>query len=298
MIESVSLDQLRAFVCAADAGSFSAAARKLSRAQSAISQAIATLEGALGVSLFDRSERLPRLTPEGIKLLATARGIVRSADALKAHARNMAGGLEPEIAIVLDTMFPQCVLTKVAREWATAFPSTPLRVYFEALGGVSQAVLDGRCSIGVIGTLQSAPPDLSKEWLFGLPLVTVVAASHPLAGLSGMIAASVAERHVQIVLTDRSMLSAGQEFGVLGGQSWRVAELSTKHAFLCAGLGWGHMPYPAVANDIAAGRLVVVELEGKPTEMKMPLSAIYRSDTPPGRAGRWMIDRLKSLGVG
>jgi DNA-binding transcriptional LysR family regulator len=295
MIESVSLDQLRMFVAAADVGSFSAAARQLNRAQSAISQAIAALEGALGISLFDRSERLPKLTSEGIKLLGTARGIVRDADALKAHARNMAGGLEPELSIVLDTMFPQCVLTKVAREWAAAFPSTPLRVYLEALGAVSQAVLDRRCSIGVIGTLQSAPPDISKEWLFALSLVSVVAPSHPLADLSGMIAASVAERHVQIVLTDRSMLSAGQEFGVLGGQSWRVADLSTKHAFLCAGLGWGHMPYPAVADDIAAGRLVVIKLEGKPTEMKMPLSAIYRSDAPPGRAGRWMIDRLKSM---
>lgn len=295
MIESVSLDQLRMFVAAADVGSFSAAARRLNRAQSAISQAIAALESALGIPLFDRSERLPKLTSEGVKLLGTARGIVRDADALKAHARDMAGGLEPELSIVLDTMFPQCVLTKVAREWAAAFPSTPLRVYFEALGAVSQAVLDRRCSIGVIGTLQSAPPDVSKEWLFGLPLVSVVAPSHPLADLKGMIAASVAERHVQIVLTDRSMLTAGQEFGVLGGQSWRVADLSTKQAFLCAGLGWGHMPYPAVADDIATGRLVVIELEGKPTEMKMPLSAIYRSDAPPGRAGRWMIDRLKSM---
>jgi DNA-binding transcriptional LysR family regulator len=192
-------------------------------------------------------------------------------------------------------MFPQGVLTKVAREWAAAFPSTPLRVYFEALGAVSQAVLDGRCSIGVIGTLQSAPPDLSKEWLFNLPLVTVVGASHPLADLRGPIAAGVVERHVQVVLTDRSTLTAGQDFGVLGGQSWRVAELSTKHAFLCAGLGWGHMPYPAVADDITTGRLVVIEPEGTPTDVKMPMSAIYRSDTPPGRAGRWMIDRLKSV---
>jgi hypothetical protein len=65
--------------------------------------------------------------------------------------------------------------------------------------------------------------------------VTVVAPSHPLANLRDTIAANIAERHVQIVLTDRSVLSAGQEFGVLGGQSWRVTELSTKHAFLCAG---------------------------------------------------------------
>jgi DNA-binding transcriptional LysR family regulator len=295
MLDNVSLDQLRVFVAAADVGSFSAAARRLGRAQSAISQAIAGLESALGVQLFDRTERLPKLTQEGTRLLATARGIVRDADALKAHARNMAGGLEPELSIVLDSMFPQSLLTTVASEWADVFPSTPLRVYFEALGAVAQAVLDQRCSIGVIGTLQTVPPDLSKEWLFSLQGVTVAAPSHPLATVGGTIGPDLAERHVQIVLTDRSMLSAGQEFGVLGKQSWRVADLSTKHAFLRAGLGWGHMPYPSVAEDIAAGRLVALELAGKPTQAKMPLSAVYRSDAPPGRAGRWMIERLKSV---
>ena len=73
--ERVFIDQLRMFVTAADAGSFSAAARKLNRAQSAISQAMAVLETVLGVSLFDRTERLPRITPAGAKLLSTARSI-------------------------------------------------------------------------------------------------------------------------------------------------------------------------------------------------------------------------------
>jgi len=62
MLDNVSLDQLRVFVAATDVGSFSAAARRLGRAQSAISQAIAGLESALGVQLFDRTERLPKLT--------------------------------------------------------------------------------------------------------------------------------------------------------------------------------------------------------------------------------------------
>jgi DNA-binding transcriptional LysR family regulator len=297
MIESVSLDQLRIFVAAVDAGSFSAAARRLNRAQSAISQAIAALEGSLGVSVFDRTERLPRLTPEGSKLVAMARGIVRDTDGMKSHARNLAGGLEPELAIVLDTMFPQSLLTVAARECAEKFPQTPLRIYFEALGAVAQTVLDGRCGIGVIGTLQTAPPDLAREFLFGLPLVTVVGPTHPLALVSGTIASGLAERHTQIILTDRSTLTVGKDFGVFGRQPWRVADLSVKHAFLCAGLGWGNMPYPSVAEDINAGRLKAIEVEGIPPEYKLPMSTIYRSDNYPGLAGRWMIERLKSLGT-
>ena len=54
-IERLSLDQLRVFVQVADSGSFLAAARKLSRAQSAVSYAIATLEDQLGVLLLKLS---------------------------------------------------------------------------------------------------------------------------------------------------------------------------------------------------------------------------------------------------
>ena len=56
MIGSLTLDQLRVLVTIADTGSFSAASR---RAQSAISQAVANLEGLQGVELFDRQGHAP-----------------------------------------------------------------------------------------------------------------------------------------------------------------------------------------------------------------------------------------------
>ena len=45
MLDAVTLDQLRTFIAAAEQGSFSAAGRKLRRAQSVVSQALANLEG-------------------------------------------------------------------------------------------------------------------------------------------------------------------------------------------------------------------------------------------------------------
>ena len=57
MLDAVTLDQLRIFIAAAEQGSFSAAGRKLRRAQSVVGQTLANLEGQLGVTLFDRSER-------------------------------------------------------------------------------------------------------------------------------------------------------------------------------------------------------------------------------------------------
>ena len=61
-----SIDQLLALLAVAEAGSFTAAAKRLGRATSAISYAIDTLEAQLGLSLFDRgTTRKPKLTPQG-----------------------------------------------------------------------------------------------------------------------------------------------------------------------------------------------------------------------------------------
>src|ERR1700753_736979 len=111
MIDGLSLDQLRTFIAAADTGSFSAAGRRLHRAQSVVSQPLANLEGQTGVVLFDRAGRYPGLTEAGKALLAGARAVVDQADAFRARARGLAGGLEPELSVVVDVMFPTQVLT-------------------------------------------------------------------------------------------------------------------------------------------------------------------------------------------
>ena len=80
MLDGVSLDQLRTFIAAADEGSFSAAGRRLRRAQSVVSQVLANLEGQLGVKLFDRSARFPVLTNQGRALLANARTVAGDVD--------------------------------------------------------------------------------------------------------------------------------------------------------------------------------------------------------------------------
>jgi len=83
MLDGVTLDQLRTFIAAVDEGSFSAAGRKLRRAQSVVSQTLANLEAQLGVRLFDRSARYPRLTEQGRSLLADARAVADNVDGFK-----------------------------------------------------------------------------------------------------------------------------------------------------------------------------------------------------------------------
>jgi hypothetical protein len=157
-----------------------------------------------------------------------------------------------------------------------------------------QRVLDQAASVGVAASLPNAPPSLSSERLAGVPLVMVASRHHPLALYSGIIPKSELAKHVQLVLTDRSALSAGVEFAVMSSSVWRLTDLFAKHAFLLNGLGWGGMPVHAVERDISEGGLVGLSIEdAPPSGIIVPMSAIYPTSAPPGPAGRWFIERLK-----
>ncbi|WP_408178173.1 substrate-binding domain-containing protein [Paraburkholderia dipogonis] len=153
-------------------------------------------------------------------------------------------------------------------------------------------VLDRICNIGVIGTLPIVTDELQVELLRELELVTVVSPAHPLAKRRGLVSAAVIKKHVQLVLSDRTALSQGSEFGVLSPSTWRLGDLGAKHAFLKAGLGWGHMPLHMVKEDLESGSLVTIRIEGLPREVVMPMKVVYRKDAPPGPAARAFIAQL------
>src|ERR1700693_2909388 len=199
MLDAVSLDQLRTFIAAVDEGSFSAASRKLLRAQSVVSEAVSNLEEQIGVTLFDRSGRYPKLTPAGIVILADARSIITGVDLLKARAKGMAVGLEPELSVVVDVFYPIDAITKVAKEFRRQYPGVALRIYVEALGAAIQPVLDGRCSVGVVGSLPEIPATLTNERLHGVSFLMVAARGHPLTLHKGKIPKEILGKYTQIV---------------------------------------------------------------------------------------------------
>jgi DNA-binding transcriptional LysR family regulator len=147
-----------------------------------------------------------------------------------------------------------------------------------------------------MGSLPTAPTSLlTRERLPVVKMLFVASPMHPLVSLEGPVSARILAQHRQLVLTDRSELSQGKDFGVFSTNTWRLADLGAKHAFLRAGLGWGAMPVGVIETDLADGSLVKIEIEDFPDDiLLMPMSAVFRSDKPPGPAGRWLIERLKS----
>ena len=143
------LDQLRIFLAIAEEGSFNRAAKKLGRALSVVSYGVTALEGQLGVKLFEREgSRRPELTEAGRALLADARAVADETDGLMARARGIRQGLETELSLAIDVMFPSSAIAQVLRDFQAVFPTVDLRLHVEALGAVAALVIPTRPAPG------------------------------------------------------------------------------------------------------------------------------------------------------
>lgn len=294
MSEPVTFDQLSVFVTVVESGSFSAAARKLSRAQSAISYAIANLERLLELELFDRTGRKPVLTPAGRALLDEARKVNAQVDKLLARARQLREGVEPRLSLAVDVFFPMPRLLELLAEFRREFPSVPVHLRTEALGAVASLVADETVDFGLSSPLDEFPAGIERTPLTTIELVTVCAPTHPLAQHEGPLTLEQLRDHTQLVLTDRSTLTQGRDAAVAGSDNWRLADLPAKLACLRTGFGWGNMPTHMVGGELERGELVRLQvLEWGSQAYAVPLLVIHRSAAPPGPAGRWLIAALE-----
>ena len=255
---------------------------------------------SFGTPLFDRSAYRPALTEAGRALLPRARRIAEEMGAFRAQARGMAGGLESELTLVADAMFPMPVLLAALKAFGARYPTVPVRVYVETLGSAASMVLEGSCALGLLVDFGSESPLLHRLPLLAADLVPVAAASHGLAANGGLVTLERLREEVQLVLTDRSGLTEGRDHAVLSPRVWRLGDLGARHAMLLAGFGWGKMPHHMVVDDLAQGRLVALrapelEREGR---VRLPLFAVTRADRVPGPAARWLIDHLAAATVG
>jgi DNA-binding transcriptional LysR family regulator len=284
-------DQLSLLLAVVDEGSFAAAARRLGRAVSVVSYGIANLEAQLGLTLFEREgTRRPVLTEDGKAVLAEARTVAHGMDGLRARVKGLHEGLEAEIGFAVDVMLPPDRLGPALRAFAEHFPTVALRLHVEALGAVVAKVLDGEAVAAIAGPQSAGIAGLDRQTAGDCMLVPVAAPDHPLA-LMNRVRSGAAREHVQLVLSDRSPLTEGKDFSVLSPRTWRLADLGAKHALLRQGIGWGNLPLWMVEADLLAGTLVRLALPdygGEPYRF----SGIWRSDTPPGPAAKWLLEQF------
>jgi DNA-binding transcriptional LysR family regulator len=291
----MTLDQLRILTAIANHGSILAAARALHRTQPTISVSMRNLEEELNLSLFDRSSYRALLTPQGELLCQKAREILQQVEHFRLRAKYLAAGYEPSIALAIEAGFPLPQILDLLRHSEQTYPETRFDLQIENIGGALDKVLQGKVDLAITPWSDDLPE------LETIPLIftTLVAVATPqfidAKKISDMTSL---KQQVQIVVRDSGDSGTVQPLGVFsGGRHWAVNDHNSKKELILAGMGWGKLQDYLIADELAAGDLSVLEVEGYPSHSVIEMRAVRRRGEPVGPVAESLWRSLVELGA-
>jgi DNA-binding transcriptional LysR family regulator len=290
------LEQMRLFVSVAEQRSFSAVARDLRRAQSAISGAIAMLEADLGVTLFERSSgRQPRLTEAGSALLEEARELLRQCERIDGRALALLKGQEAQLRVAHDEAMPYQPVLDSLEALSDRFPTLEVQLASGAHGAVARKLVERQADLGLLFHHEQMPTALERRVLGSVKMVTVCASGHPLANEKRATRQRLA-RHRQLLISAQQTSYPGGE--QLSPQVWRADSFYVMAELLMRGLGWAWLPSHVV--EYPTYREQMVELESEWTPPPLVVEMVWRRDEPLGPAAQWLSEsfaqHLRAIG--
>ncbi len=289
---SLSLESLQLLVAAADSGSFSAAARRLGKAQSAVSTGIANLEIDLGLTLFDRSGRLPRLTAPGERMVAEARALLAQQGQLQALAAELAAGIEARLTLAIDDESLLPWLTPVLEQLAAAYPLLELELLFPMMEDLSDMLLAGRAQLGIGYQGLMTPAALTRFGLGRMAMPLVVAPDHPLAQMAAPSLEDL-RQHRQLLVTARQPGTERERFRLSTAIWWVEGDLSVLE-LVKRGLGWATVPAFLLTEALAHGDVVCLPDEALPPIPELSIELLWHSAHPLGPAAQWLRQTLQA----
>ena len=254
-----SIEQLHAFVTTVETGSFSAAARRLNKAQSVVSQHIINLEIDCNATLFERAGRYPQLTDAGKKLLPQAMALINQHQRLINSALALNDQTPREITIALDEGIPFKIIANTITELREKYPNVSL----EFLNASSLDIIDMLKSekplTGIIFSELNIPSYLDYECLGAVKFDLYVAKSHPLAGqicknMDGL------RLHRQLLIRSRNTQTSSFQLKI-SPDIWYADNYFVLLELAIQGHGWCLLPHHVAENAIHNGELVKLPLE-------------------------------------
>lgn len=177
--------QLRYVVAAARTMNFTQAAAKLGIAQPALSQAIASLEKEVSVSLFDRNSRRVQLTAAGRLFVERAEKILRDLDSLQHsmhdHAESVRGKVN--VGTMVFFFFGTIPFSETVAEFARIHPGVELSIDNYSVDDNLAALRSGKIDVALLNVAEHLEyPDLDFTIVGYDDVVAALPLSHRLAG--------------------------------------------------------------------------------------------------------------------
>jgi DNA-binding transcriptional LysR family regulator len=288
-----SLEHWAILAAVIDHGGFAQAATALHKSQSAVSYAIARLQGALDTPLLVVEGRKAVLTDHGRTLLKRVRPLLHDLHALESHALQLKQGWEPELSLVVEAAYPRQQLLEVVWEINELCPATQLQLSDAVLSGAEEAITDARADVVVTSRI---PSGFLGDLLLEVTFVAVAAPAHPLFAIEVPLDGEYLERYVQIVLRDSGRTNPRDEGWLGAHRRFTVSSMEASCAMVLAGLGYAWLPLHMVEGAIANGSLKPLPLiAGRKRSVPLYLVLVRPDDAGP--AARLAVQRFKARAV-
>ncbi|MGR5144989.1 LysR family transcriptional regulator [Photobacterium alginatilyticum] len=288
-----SFEQLKIFVSVCDHGSFSAAARKLKRAQSGVSQSVSNLEIALNQQLFDRSGNTPVLTPEGKALLPIARSILLQQLHFDQKVAALEARYEHEVVLAVEESLIGPDLLGKLGELAERFPMTNIDITAASTCDIKQMVSEGKTHIGVVYADGSMQDDIDFVTLGYNHFITVSSPCHPLAELPSVKDTDL-RNYRQLVQRSASGKEPWFSYAI-STQVWYASSHQMLLALAEQGVGWTIVPEQLAVASVEAGALKALNIEYEPNGWMNTIDLVTTRRQQSGPVREAIIEVLRAV---
>ncbi len=302
-----SSDNVHVFLAVLDHGSFSAAARALSRVPSAVSMAIAHLEAELQLHLFDRTGREPQPTASARALEPQARLLASQLQQLNGQALALTQGLEQRLSIAIAPELLASRWTAALAALAQAHPLLEVEVLAAPQEDALAMLHTGRAQLALVFERPSLDGREGFQEVGSDTLIAVMAPSHPVLEAARAQAAtqqptgqalpalSLSEEHLK---TTRQIVVAGRDLGqtdarfVYARHIWRTDNHLAALGLIEAGLGWGWQPRSLVEPRIQAGTLVEMPFSNLSNGLRLWVDVVWSKQRPMGLGAQLFVQSM------
>ena len=286
-------EALLAFAEAATLGSFSAAARKLGKRQSTVSEAIANLEIDLGLTLFDRSTRQPTLTEAGHAMLTQVRRVLDASAQMDRLAAQMAGGLEARLTLVVSDTYQSDRYEQTLATLEQRYPDLELECLIAEHEDVVDIIQLGRAQIGLVAAQAAYPADIGWATIAEQSEIGLfVGLQHPLARYGDEEVPHAILREARELRLNTFVDPTGPRTDAVPVRSlrrWSAPSYLMLLEMAVLGFGWTELPRWLV-DHFAADRLHEVRARGWPRLVQV--DAVWSRNRTLGQAGAWLLETM------
>lgn len=285
----VEFKSLETFLWIVRLGGFRAAANRLNTTQPSVSARIASLEGALGVSLFERGGRSPRLTASGRELFGYAERLIEIRNAALASVADPAR-LEGTIRLGVAETIVHTWLSELMRRLSEAFPSVALELEVDTSTNLRDALVRHDLDVAFLLGPVSQPEIINAElcayaltWVASpsLDLPVEGATLQQLAGFPIITYPRLTQPHLALAETFRAVKPRPR----INASS----SLSTIVRMVTQGIGISAIPLEIVQQELARGDLVVLDPEPSARLPDLHFTASYPTN-PNGALCRSVVE--------